>query len=157
MMSLLSNVTTTNKISQPWFASYVDITATPRYAFEKSGTNSSQKNVVLSFVVSSPTDTCVPTWGGVYSMDDARVELDLDRRIARLRQQGGNVAISFGRCILNADNCLASCQIDRSTGNVTTIGGNRNRRSISHNFSISVGNGKYKSCWCVVSAWERSK
>lgn len=81
--------------SQPWFASYVDVTATPRFAFENLGTTKT-KDAVLSFVVSSKTNACTPTWGGAYTLDQARGSLDLDRRIARLQQQGGTVAVSFG-------------------------------------------------------------
>ena len=81
--------------SQPWFASYVDVTATPRFAFENLGSTST-KDAVLSFVVSSKSDPCEPTWGAAYTLDEARGSLDLDRRIARLQQQGGTVAVSFG-------------------------------------------------------------
>ncbi|MFF1574687.1 chitinase [Leifsonia sp. NPDC058292] len=81
--------------SRPWFASYVDVAATPRFAFENLGT-SKTKDAVLSFVVSSKSDACTPTWGGAYTLDQARGSLDLDRRIARLQQQGGTVAVSFG-------------------------------------------------------------
>ncbi|MGN7799062.1 chitinase [Leifsonia sp. 22587] len=81
--------------AKPWFASYVDVTATPRFAFENLG-GTSTKDAVLSFVVSSKTDPCAPSWGAAYSLDEARGSLDLDRRIARLQQQGGTVAVSFG-------------------------------------------------------------
>lgn len=80
---------------KPWFASFVDVTATPRFAFENLGTTTT-KDAVLSFVVSSPADACTPSWGAAYTLDEARGSLDLDRRIARLQQQGGTVAISFG-------------------------------------------------------------
>lgn len=82
-------------ISNPWFAPYVDVTATPQYEFEKLGSTST-KNVVLSFIVSSSTDACLPTWGNAYTMAEAGEKLDLDRRIARLRQLEGDIAISFG-------------------------------------------------------------
>jgi chitinase len=78
-----------------WFAAYVDVTATPNYAFE-SPTANSGKNVVLSFIVSDPTNACTPSWGGAYSMDQASASLDLDRRVARLEQLGGDVSVSFG-------------------------------------------------------------
>jgi len=79
-----------------WFASYVDVTATPQYAFEEPTTNA-QKQVVLSFIVAANTaGGCTPSWGGAYSLDEASASLDLDRRIARLQQQGGDIAISFG-------------------------------------------------------------
>lgn len=80
---------------KPWFAPYVDVTATPRYAFEQLG-STPIKNIILSFIVAQPEDPCTPSWGGHYTMDEASSELDLDRRIARFRQQGGNVIISFG-------------------------------------------------------------
>ena len=81
--------------AKPWFASYVDVTATPRFAFENLG-GTPTKDAVLSFVVSSKKDGCEPSWGAAYSLDEARGSLDLDRRIARLQQQGGTVAVSFG-------------------------------------------------------------
>ncbi|MBP7060615.1 MAG: glycosyl hydrolase family 18 [Candidatus Moranbacteria bacterium] len=85
---------------RPWFAAYVDVTATPTYPFEQLG-SSENSNVVLSFVVSSLTDPCVPTWGTYYTLDQAAIALDLDRRIARLEQQGGHVALSFGGALNN--------------------------------------------------------
>src|ERR1700712_2659957 len=78
-----------------WFASYVDVTATPTYAFE-APTLAADKQVVLSFIVAATTDGCAPSWGTAYSLDQASASLDLDRRIARLQQQGGDIAISFG-------------------------------------------------------------
>lgn len=79
----------------PWFASYVDVTATPTFAFEQMGTTATH-NAVLSFIVSLPSDPCTPSWGGAYTLTQASGTLDLDRRIARLQQQGGNIAVSFG-------------------------------------------------------------
>ena len=80
---------------KPWFAPYVDVTSTPLYPFEQLG-STSQRDAVLSFIVSQPSQGCTPSWGGAYTMDQANVSLDLERRIARLQQQGGNVAVSFG-------------------------------------------------------------
>ena len=79
----------------PWFAGYVDVTATPSFEFE-SPTSEAGRDVMLSFIVADPTKGCEPTWGTAYSLDEASVALDLDRRVARLRQAGGEVAISFG-------------------------------------------------------------
>lgn len=79
----------------PWFAAYVDVTATPTFAFDQMGATAN-RDAVLSFIVSLPSNPCNPSWGGAYTMDQARGSLDLDRRIARLQQQGGSVAISFG-------------------------------------------------------------
>ena len=95
--------------SNPWFAPYVDVTATPYYDFEKLGTTPA-KNVVLSFIVSSAEDACIPSWGKAYSLDKANTQLDLDRRIARLRQLGGDIAVSFGGLLNDelATNCTDS-------------------------------------------------
>jgi chitinase len=82
-------------INKPWFASYVDVTATPTFQFQQMGATTHQ-DAVLSFIVSSPANACTPTWGASYTMDQAASSLDLDTRIARLQQQGGSVAISFG-------------------------------------------------------------
>ncbi|MFD1720131.1 chitinase [Amnibacterium endophyticum] len=79
----------------PWTAGYVDVTATPTYAFEE-GRSADHRDVVLSFVVAGKGGGCTPTWGTAYTMDEAADRLDLDRRIARLRQQGGDLAVSFG-------------------------------------------------------------
>ena len=81
--------------SGSWFAGYVDVTATPTFAFETPTTKAAKK-VVLSFVVASTDNGCTPSWGTAYSLDQAAASLDLDRRIARLQEQGGEVAVSFG-------------------------------------------------------------
>ncbi|MCU1598580.1 MAG: glycosyl hydrolase family 18 [Glaciihabitans sp.] len=89
-----------------WFAGYVDVTATPTFAFETPAT-AAGKQVVLSFIVSSPSSACTPTWGAAYTMDEASSSLDLDRRIARLQQQGGDVSVSFGG--LDNDELAVNC------------------------------------------------
>ena len=78
-----------------WFAGYVDVTNTPSFAFEAPA-DEAGANVVLSFIVADPDEACSPSWGGYYSMDEAASTLDLDRRIARLEQQGGEAIVSFG-------------------------------------------------------------
>ncbi|HZO76219.1 MAG TPA: carbohydrate-binding protein [Ktedonobacteraceae bacterium] len=87
-----SQPTVSNKA---WFASYVDVTATPEFAFDQLGMTSN-RDAVLSFIVSLPVDACTPAWGGAYTLSQATGSLDLERRIAHLQQQGGSVAISFG-------------------------------------------------------------
>ncbi|MFP5314264.1 MAG: chitinase [Actinomycetes bacterium] len=81
-----------------WFAGYVDATATPFYPFEQPA-SAQGKSVVLSFIVADPKEKCRPSWGAAYTMDEAQSQLDLDRRIARLLQGGGEVAVSFGGLI----------------------------------------------------------
>ncbi len=82
----------------PWFAGYVDATATPTYAYESPATKAGN-NVMLSFIVASTQDSCEPSWGTYYSLDSAATDLDMDRRVARLVQQGGQVSVSFGGAI----------------------------------------------------------
>ena len=81
--------------NKSWFAAYVDVTATPQFPFQQMGTTSN-KDAVLSFVVSLPSNACTPSWGGAYTLNQAENVLNLDTRIARLQEQGGSVAISFG-------------------------------------------------------------
>ncbi|MCB5273988.1 putative bifunctional chitinase/lysozyme [Arthrobacter sp. SO5] len=80
------------------FSGYVDVTATPRYAFEAPVSKEAQ-NVLLSFIVADGKDGCAPSWGAAYSLDGAGSALDLDRRVARLQQLGGAVSVSFGGLI----------------------------------------------------------
>ncbi len=80
----------------PWYGGYVDVTVTPTFAFEDIATTNKHANTVLSFIVGSKQDACTPAWGSVYSLDEASDNLDLDRRIARLRDHGGSVTVSFG-------------------------------------------------------------
>lgn len=89
-----------------WFAGYVDVTATPQFNFESPRT-AADKNVVLSFVVADADSACTPTWGAAYTLQEASDQLDLDRRLARLEQQGGHAMISFGG-LLN-DELAVSC------------------------------------------------
>jgi len=77
------------------FAGYVDVTATPTYRFE-APTSASGRNVILSFVVADRQAPCLPTWGTYYTLDQAASVLDIDRRIAQLRESGGDVRVSFG-------------------------------------------------------------
>lgn len=93
----------------PWFAAYVDVTSTPTFAFDQLGATNN-RDAVLSFIVSSTKDACVPSWGNAYTMEQAGNTLDLDRRIARLQQQGGSVAVSFGG--LNNDELAVRCTDD---------------------------------------------
>ena len=100
-----------------FFSPYVDVTATPQFAFEDPS-QLTAGGAVLGFVVSPAVGTgstlstggaastgpgtaaggaaCDPSWGGVYSLNAAAGGLDLDRRIARVEQRGGQVSASFG-------------------------------------------------------------
>lgn len=102
MLSWSQVTTAYNRITAPrsdtWFAPYVDVTLTPTFAFEDP-TVSPSPNAVLSFVVADRHDACLPTWGTYYDLDGAGRELDLDRRIQRLRERGGDVVVSFGGAV----------------------------------------------------------
>ena len=100
--------------SDPWFAAYVDVTSVPVYSFEQRGAVDNS-DVVLSFIVSSNTEPCTPTWGGYYTMAEAADVLDLDRRIARFQTQGGNIAVSFGG-LLNSELALLCLDEDALAG-----------------------------------------
>lgn len=91
---------------EPWFAGYVDVTATPTFQFEDPASVRG-RDVMLSFIVADPTNPCTPSWGGHFTMDEAAASLDLDRRIARLQQRGGGAGVSFGG-LLN-DELASSC------------------------------------------------
>lgn len=96
----------TTPTGEAWFAGYVDVTATPQFRFEHPRSEA-DKNIVLSFVVAAPGQQCTPMWGGAYTLDDAEAQLDLDRRVARLRQQGGEAMVSFGGAL--NDELAVSC------------------------------------------------
>lgn len=95
------------------FAGYVDVTATPRYAFEDPVSKEAE-NVLLSFIVADRANACTPSWGAAYSLDDAGSALDLDRRVARLQQLGGTVSVSFGGLINDelAISCTDASQLE---------------------------------------------
>jgi chitinase len=52
------------------FAPYVDVTLTPTYPFEDPAANP-VSNVILGFIVASPSAPCTPSWGGYYSLAGA--------------------------------------------------------------------------------------
>ncbi len=83
--------------SATWFAPYVDATLTPTVAFQDRATNPA-RDVVLGFVVAgkSADAACTPTWGTYETLDGAASTIDLDRRVAQTRGQGGDAIISFG-------------------------------------------------------------
>ena len=78
-----------------WFAGYVDVTVSPEHDFE-NGSTSGTTDVVLAFLVASAQDSCVASWGALYSVEEAESALGLDARISQLRSHGGSVSISLG-------------------------------------------------------------
>lgn len=98
--------------SATWSAPYVDVTLTPEFHFEDPAAEPNP-NVVLGFVVADKTDACTPSWGTYYSLDAAARALDLDRRIVRLRESGGDAIVSFGGAINNelAESCTDATKL----------------------------------------------
>ncbi len=92
----VASLDTERVVYTPWFAPYVDVTSVPSYAFEKRDGMLPAYDAVLAFIVADAENPCLPTWGNYYTLDEAAESLDLDRRIARLQQQEGRIAISFG-------------------------------------------------------------
>ena len=91
--------------SDTWFAPYADVTLVPSLAFEDAQASPAPRTV-LGFVVPDRHDPCTPTWGTNYDLDGAAGALDLDRRIARIRERGGDVVISFGG-VVNSELAVA--------------------------------------------------
>ncbi|HEV7721826.1 MAG TPA: carbohydrate-binding protein [Iamia sp.] len=99
--------------STQWFAPYVDVTLPPTFDFQDPLANPNP-DVVLSFVVADPEDGCTPSWGAAYDLDAAAAELDLDRRIVRHRERGGDVIVSFGG-VANDELAVACTDVDALT------------------------------------------
>jgi chitinase len=79
----------------PWFAPYVDVTLTPTYQFQLP-TENGARQIALGFVVSDPQAPCTPSWGAAYTLAQADEGLNLDSRIAQVRDEGASVIVSFG-------------------------------------------------------------
>lgn len=118
----ISSCTVANRSAQftapmtaaPWFAGYVDLTVPSSYEIDKPPTAAAHR-AVLAFIVANRDDPCTPSWGGYYSMDEAGSELDLDRRISRLRNEGGDVVVSFGGQL--DDELATVCSDETDLGN----------------------------------------
>jgi chitinase len=91
-----------------WFAPYVDTTLTPALQFQDPAV-SQARQVILGFVVADPKSACSPSWGGFYSLSQAADQLNLDRRIAQLQNEGVSAVVSFGG---QANNELAASCTD---------------------------------------------
>jgi chitinase len=109
----------TAKPAVTWFAPYDDVTLTPTFHFEDVVVSPSLAQV-LGFVVADPDNGCSPTWGTYYDLDGAGRALDLDRRITRLRERGGDVIISFGGAANSelAQSCTDQAELDAAYASV---------------------------------------
>jgi chitinase len=102
-----------------WYAPYVDTTLTPQFHFEDPTDNPADQ-VVLGFVVANAEGACEPTWGTHHDLDEAATALDLDRRVARLRQRSGDVIVSFGGAI-NNELALRCASVDELVGAYSAV------------------------------------
>ncbi len=77
------------------YAPYVDATLTPTYPFQSPKSNP-VSSFYLGFIVSDKNALCTPSWGTFYTLAQADEQLNMSSRIAQVRAEGGNPAISFG-------------------------------------------------------------
>ncbi|GAA3317660.1 chitinase [Arthrobacter ramosus] len=102
-------------LEPPWFSGYVDVTVVPQYPFE-APMGEGTKNVTLAFVVAMAGQPCTPSWGSTYSLDAAKNSLKLEERIAKLRSNGGAIAVSFGGSVNSelANSCQNAADLERA-------------------------------------------
>lgn len=81
-----------------WFGGYFDATAAAASEMPVNDSGA-PSTVVLAFVVAAAADECTPSWGAAYSMAEAASQIDLDRKVARIRERGDDIAVSFGGAI----------------------------------------------------------
>nr|WP_221244276.1 chitinase [Cryobacterium roopkundense] len=104
-----------------FFAGYVDVTAIPEFSFESATTDDGQ-SAMLSFIVADEQDTCSPSWGTFFAPGESGQGRDLDRRIARFAESGGEVAISFGGLLNDelATVCTSPSELEKAYAAVVT-------------------------------------
>lgn len=119
-----------------WFAPYVDVTLTPVFHFEDPAEQPSS-TVVLGFVVADPLEGCTASWGSYYSLDAAARALDLDRRIVRLRERGGDAIVSFGGA-LNAELATACTDVDKLVAAYQSVVGRYDLRVVDFDIEGSA-------------------
>ncbi|MDO8383308.1 MAG: glycosyl hydrolase family 18 [Microbacterium sp.] len=93
-----------------WFGGYFDVTSA-KVSDMPTLDKDAPANIVLSFIVAEAEDSCEPSWGTFYSLEEAGTDLDLDRRIARMRQEDAEVAVSFGGA-LNTELAVACTDVE---------------------------------------------
>ena len=76
----------------PWFAPYADVTLATVPRFQNPAANPS-RHVVLGFIVDEAHDRCTPTWGGLFTLDQAAT---LNTRIRQAQTANDQVLVSFG-------------------------------------------------------------
>ncbi len=74
------------------FAPYVDSTLWPQFLLADKSKDLKLPYFNLGFIVSQSIDVCKPTWGTYYSAEEG----PLNEEIKRVREMGGDVAVSFG-------------------------------------------------------------
>lgn len=92
-----------------WFGAYVDATSTPFYPIAENVGRG--EHVVLGFAVADLANPCKQSWGTYYDIEGANTTFDLDRKVARVREQGGEIVISTGG--LNNDELATACTDER--------------------------------------------
>ncbi|HEV7951460.1 MAG TPA: chitinase [Glaciihabitans sp.] len=105
---------------QRWFASYYDVTLESGAQLARSPLGISEGGAVLAFVVAADDNDCTPTWGKTYTLDDAAVTFELDRRVERMRREGQPLAVSFGGAI-NTELATACEDVDELADAYRTV------------------------------------
>lgn len=102
-----------------WFAGYLDVTASSPSDLQTL-TADQPHGVIFSFIVSAPGSGCTPMWDATLTLNQASSRLDLDRKIVRLEQHGGGVAVSFGGALNDelATTCLDVGKLAHAYGEV---------------------------------------
>lgn len=92
----------------PWpahvYAPYVDFTLNSQPDLASLAQNQNVTHFTMAFVVSKDADTCLPTWGTAYNVNDYAQY----SKIKALREAGGDIMVSIGGA--NNSPLAASCK-----------------------------------------------
>jgi hypothetical protein len=121
----------------------VDAARRTTYAFQSPAADP-VGSVALGFVAASHTRPCTPSWGGYYTLSGAASALNLDARIAQVKNQGGAPMISFGisrlsMWSLNRDSECGSVFAEVGVQSNTCSGVTQTSLDFTHTFSRLPG------------------
>jgi bifunctional chitinase/lysozyme len=118
------------KAKQPWpkhvYAPYVDATLNDVPDLATLAKQQGVNHFTLAFVVAKSAQTCVPTWGTYYNMNNFTA---MYNNIRNLREAGGDVMVSIGGAA-NAPLSAACSDIDELAQNYLDIVDNLNLHAL---------------------------
>ena len=86
-----------NNFPGHYFAPYIDMTAFPTQSLPQDTQNGGIKDYSLAFITNDESATCEAAWGGAVPLSQLSTFLpNLDSDIQTIRNQGGDVIVSFG-------------------------------------------------------------